>query len=429
MTSKPVPTGHCRGGQLALVSSLTAALVTLNSCSILGLRKEVGYLENQGAIAVRVSPLPKENVTTWAAAVTRDKHGKPQTIGLQAVRDDGLAVVHAVAGRTYNVAAFSDLNSNRRYDPGEPCGVLRDIAPIPLANTTGRHKALPLPLRADSPEAPAAAMEIPPENKALGGKLDFALGEVASLDEPRFAPDGGGTGLWKPFEFLTGNKTGLYFTEPYDPKRVPVVFVYGIGGSPQDWKWMLANYPRDRHQLWFFHYPSGMRLERVSQSLSNSIAAVARQRGFSECLIVAHSMGGLVCRGALLDLAANHPEVKVPRFVSISTPWGGHSAAASGVRHLKKPVPSWLDVMPGSQFLTGLYQVPLPPGTRHTLIYGRKTKKAFWLKGENDGTVEVASETDKRATSEAVQVTELPYEHVEILSQTRTLELVGRGLR
>ncbi len=405
------------------------AVVALNSCStIVGLGRAVSHLESQGTIVMHVAPM-KPGVTTYAAAVVRE-HGKhAETVGLQTVRDDGYAVVYVSLDRTYTVAAFSDLNGNRRYDPGEPCGALHEVRPVPMSGAPNRVKAREIVLRSDVPGAPAAAMDIPPENKKLGGKVEFAAGEIASLDEPRFAPDAGGTGLWRPMDFLTENRTGLYFTEAYDPNRIPVVFVYGIGGSPQDWKWMIANFPRRQHQLWFFHYPSGMRLERVSQSLANSIALVARQHGFRQCVVVAHSMGGLVSRGALLKLAEQHPEIKVPAFVSISTPWGGHSAAESGIRHLKKPVPSWRDVVPESDFLNGLYQIPLPGGTRHTLIYGHKSKRAPWLKGENDGTVEVASETDPRATSEAAEVTELPFDHVEILNQGRTLELVKRGLR
>jgi pimeloyl-ACP methyl ester carboxylesterase len=413
----------------ASVLGLAAAVANSSCNTIVGLRREVTRLEDQGAVVVRVAPLPTDGVTTYAAAVVSDRKGRRSTVGLQTVRSDGLAAIYLPAGASYSVVAFADLDANRRLDPGEPCGVLREVRPMALASTRGRHAALPLELRRNNPEAPGVAVEIPPENKKLGGKIDFALGEVASLDEPRFAPEGGGAGLWRPFEFLTGNTVGLYFTEPYDPRRTPVVFVYGIGGSPQDWRWMLDQFPRERHQLWFYHYPSGMRLERVAIQLSNSLAAVARRHSFRDCQIVAHSMGGLVCRAAILDLAANHPEVRVPRFVSVSTPWGGHSAAASGVRHLRKPVPSWLDVEPDSAFLAGLYRLPLPAATRHTLIYGRKTKHAPWLEGENDGTVEVASETDRRATAEAVQVTELPYEHVEILNQPRTLELVRRGLR
>ena len=295
-----------------------------------------------------------------------------------------------------------------------------------LFRSTG---AAVLKLRPNTPDFPAASIEIPPENKEVGGTLSFALGELASLDEPRFAPEKGGTGLWNPLEFLTANRTGLYFTEPYDARRKPVGFVYGIGGSPQDWQWMFGNFPRKDHQLWFFHYPSGMRLDRVAQSLSNTLSVVARERGFTECNIVAHSMGGLVCRAAILDLATNHPQLRVARFVSVSTPWGGHSAAEAGLRHLKKPVPSWRDVAADSAFLRGIYAAGWPAGMRHTLIYGHKTKRAPWMKGENDGTVEVASETDPRAVKQAAKVIELPYEHVEILSQTRTRDLILQGLR
>lgn len=404
------------------------AMLFLDSCSMLGLRREVGKLESKGVIAVKVQPLPQTGAVTYAALIVENLEGQRETVGLQEVGASGLAAIHVVAGRGYTIAAFSDLNGNRRFDPGEPSGLLRDVTPTVLSSTRADEVAHELTLRKDNPDAPTMSVALPRENTELGGKVEFALGEIASLDEPRFAPEGGGTGLWQPFEFLRSNKVGLYFTEPYDPQRTPVVLVYGIGGSPQDWKWMIEHFPRERYQLWFFHYPSGMRLGRVADSLDRSLAQLQRQHGFTRCQIVAHSMGGLVARGAINRIAATRPQLSVPRFVSISTPWGGHSAAASGVRHLKKPVQSWLDVAPDSDYLKSLYQVPLPPATRHTLIYGHKTRKLPWLKGENDGTVEVASETDPRAAAAAARVIELPYEHIEILSQQRTLDLVLRAL-
>lgn len=411
------------------IPCLSLALLALASCSILGLREQVGKLEAQGVIAARVTPLPQPGVTTWVAALTEDASGRRETIGLQQVRPDGLAAIQLLADRTYDLAAFTDRNGNRRYDPGEPCAKLRQVRPLPLAGTSGRSVPLALTLRAGRADAPSVSIEVPPENKVLGRGLDLAVGEVAALDDPRFAAEAGGSGLWKSFDFLAENKIGLYFTEPYDPKRVPVVFVYGIGGSPQDWKWMLEHFPRQHHQLWFFHYPSGMRLERVGDTLAGTLGLAASRHGFRECHIVAHSMGGLVSRAAINELAARHPELRVPRFVSVSTPWGGHSAAEAGVRHMKKPVPSWIDMNPGSEFLTQIYLLPLPSGTRHTLVYGRKSSRLPWMKGDNDGTVEVASQIDPRATAGAVQVTELPYEHVEILSQPKTLALIRAGLR
>ncbi len=108
---------------------------------------------------------------------------------------------------------------------------------------------------------------------------------------------------------------------------------------------------------------------------------------------------------------------------------GGHAAATAGIRRLKKPVPSWIDVAPESEFLAETYAARLPQGTRHLLIYGSKKGGPFWLKGENDGVVTVASETEPRIKDGASAVIYLPYGHVEILEQNKTLMETSRFLR
>lgn len=261
---------------------------------------------------------------------------------------------------------------------------------------------------------------MPVENKALGGVTQVALGDIASLDEPRFAPEAGGSGLWRPLGFLSGNTLGPYFTEPYDPGRIPVVFVYRIGGSPQDWRYFIDHFDRKRYQLWYFHYPSGMRLDRVSGVLATGLRSLRERHHFPVCYVVAHSMGGLVSRTAITHAAKDEGANFIPKFVSISTPWGGHQAAEAGIRHLKKPVPSWLDVRPGSDFLLNIYATPLPKDTVHHLIYGSIEKGPFCLKGENDGVVTVVSETDLRVKESTPSFRHLLREHTEILQKQET---------
>jgi uncharacterized alpha/beta hydrolase family protein len=158
--------------------------------------------------------------------------------------------------------------------------------------------------------------------------------------------------------------------------------------------------------------------------MAGGLNILRRRYGFRQCDVVAHSMGGLVARAGI-DEAIRYAGVNfIPKFVSISTPWGGHAAASAGIRRLRKPVPSWIDVAPQSEFLAGIYAAPLPRGTRHLLIYGSKEKGSFWLKGENDGVVTVKSETDPRIKDAASSVLHLPYGHVEILEKDKTLAQV-----
>jgi hypothetical protein len=101
-------------------------------------------------------------------------------------------------------------------------------------------------------------------------------------------------------------------------------------------------------------------------------------------------MGGLVSR-AVLRLNAMDKRVSVEKFMSISTPWGGHAAAKFGIRALKYPAPAWIDMAHGSAFLKALWREPLPPESRHYLMFGYDTAKLPWLTPNNDSVIDVNS--------------------------------------
>ncbi len=366
---------------------------------------------------------------TYAVAWIVENGQRKASAGFQRVRPDGLASFSLLANRTYRVGAFTDENGNRAYDAGEPLAFLKDVKPLLLDDPNVAPEIWKLTLRRDHGLAPGTVITVPKESEALGGKLNVALGDVVSLDDKRFAENQGSGGVWRPLDFLTDNSLGIYFVGPYDPQRIPVLFVYGIGGSPQDMRYLMEHFDRKRYQCWFLNYPSGMRLERVARAMATGLNALRQRYAFKECYVVAHSMGGLVARAGIDAEAKTSGANFIPKFVTISTPWGGHNAAASGIRHLKKPVPSWLDVAPNSDFLLAIYAAPLPKAMAFYLIYGSKEGGPFWLKGENDGVVTVASETDPRITREASSVTHFPYGHVEILNQSDTLKAVLKSLR
>lgn len=408
---------------------ILASVGLLTSCStLLGLRKEVETLESRGGITLALVPPPKGPAPTYALAWRMENGQRKDSAGFQQVRADGIASFNLDLGSTYRVGAFTDENGNGALDGGEPFAMEKEVQPIPLADPKAKIVIRKLTLSRDSGPPAGMVIQIPKENSELGGKTNIALGDIASLDEKRFQEDVGGSGLWRPLDFLSTNTIGLYFTEAYDPKRIPVVFVYGIGGSPQDLRWLMEHLDRKKYQMWFFHYPSGMRLDRVSSVLATGLRTLRKRHQFAHCHIIAHSMGGLVSRAALTKAVAEEGENFIPHFVSISTPWGGHSAAESGIRHLKKPVPSWLDVAPGSDFLKTMYATPLPTGTTHDLIYGSIKDGPFYLKEENDGVVTVTSETDPRIMKATRSFRHLLHDHVEILKQTETLLRVEAAL-
>lgn len=380
-------------------------------------------MEQHGSVIVQVSPPPNGAAPTYAAAWTTTEDGNVESAGFQRLRADGFASFSLLTNRTYCVGAFTDENGNGDYDPGEPAGYVAEVHPTAFGDAAARTKLLKFALTRTNSLPPDTIIEVPKGNRSPGVVLEVAMGDIASLDDARFSSDTGTVGLWRPFDFLNQNATGIYFTEPYDPKRIPVIFVYGIGGSPQDWKYIMDHFDRSRYQLWFFHYPSGMRLSRVARALAAGLEILKERHGFAQCDIVAHSMGGLVSYLAIHEAVTDEHADFFQKFVTISTPWGGHQAAALGVRYLNKPVPSWIDVAPKSDFLESLYANPLPQKTGHELIYG-EIPSAPGVPGKDDGVVTVESELGPPIGKNALSVAHFPYGHVAILNQPQTLKQV-----
>ncbi len=418
---KPDASGIIFGGGLGL------GLLVLSGCNFMGLHMQVQKLESQGVVAVQVSPVAA-GAKTYVVATTPGEDGIRESAGMKETQADGLASFSLLNDRTYRVVAFTDENHNGSYDAGEPMAYRDDVNPQALGDPHAGGKMLTLTLTRDHVLPAGTVIEAPRQNEELGAAMELALGEVATLDDPHFASEVGSDGLWRPLDFLSGNKMGIYFLEPYDAKRIPVVLVYGIGGSPQDWRYIIGHLDRSRYQPWFYHYPTGMRLERVGRVLAVALRQLHGRLGFAHCVVVAHSMGGLVAGAGLRELIATGGPDFVSELVTISTPWGGHDAARMGVRRMNFPVPAWKDMVPDSEFFRKLYAHPLPASLPHHLIYG-EIPEAPGVPGKDDGTVTVVSELDPRIKDAAASVTHFPYEHVAILNQADTLARLDELLR
>ncbi len=106
----------------------------------------------------------------------------------------------------------------------------------------------------------------------------------------------------------TGNEARLFMIEPYQPGKVPLVFVHGLLSSPKIWA-NLANEIRacpdlrERYQLWAFQYSTGRPFVESAAVLRQELtAAVAcldpenRDLAMANMVLVGHSMGGLVAK-------------------------------------------------------------------------------------------------------------------------------------
>ena len=261
-----------------------------------------------------------------------------------------------------------------------------------------------------------------------GGQMAIALGEVTTMADTRFSPENGSKGLWEPASSLNEQGLGIYFLERYDPKRIPVLFVHGAGGTPRDWSSFAEKFDRKKYQLWFYSYPSGLRLEDCGAMLEKGVTELQTQYRFEQLHVVAHSMGGLVSRRFLIRNVLEHHQPWVRKFVSISSPWRGAEAAALGVKYAPATVPSWIDMQLDSDFTRGLFARSLAPQVKHSLAFTYGGKDAMFLPESNDGTVSVASQLKTEAQAGAVRVRGFNETHVSVLHTDATIHWVEAAL-
>ena len=103
-------------------------------------------------------------------------------------------------------------------------------------------------------------------------------------------------------------KTGLYFLQPYDPDRIPVVFVHGLISTPFDWVQTINGLQADpeirkHYQFWVFAYPTGNPVLYSALRLREELARVDKlypnHKGY---VLVGHSMGGLLSQAQVTNM-------------------------------------------------------------------------------------------------------------------------------
>lgn len=324
-----------------------------------------------------------------------------------------------------HVAAYADENRNGRPDNGEPTWIHTgpDGKPAPVTIDPAKRRVLLKGNLSKATRLPPALLE------AVRRKLDgrtaeevmtrrgarIALGEIGDPADPRFAATRGEEGLWTPATMAIQHGAGLYFLAPYDPTRIPVLFVHGAGGSPQDWRLAMEKIDRSRYQPWFFFYPSGARLDNIAQVLNEGVERLHSRYRFQRLHVVAHSMGGLVSRRFIQKNVIEDKNSYIDTFITFSSPWDGHEAAALGVKWAPSVIPSWRDMEHGSSFLAHLYDERLKGRVNHHLFYSHRGKRSPVMPAENDGSVSVASQLRPEAVADAVSVQGYNEDHMSIL--------------
>jgi pimeloyl-ACP methyl ester carboxylesterase len=95
-------------------------------------------------------------------------------------------------------------------------------------------------------------------------------------------------------------KSRLARLQIYDPRKIPVLFIHGLGNSPATWMPMIEFLRNDetiRHhyQFWAFSYPSGQPFPIPAATLRRLLDQIdKRYPEHKDIVVIGHSMGGQI---------------------------------------------------------------------------------------------------------------------------------------
>ena len=106
--------------------------------------------------------------------------------------------------------------------------------------------------------------------------------------------------------------TGLYMLRPYDPDRIPLIFVHGLISTPRMWRNVINELETDpelrrRYQCLVFAYPTGNPPLYSALRLREELAKFYQQHPNAlNALLVGHSMGGILSRTQVTTVTREH---------------------------------------------------------------------------------------------------------------------------
>lgn len=378
-------------------------LVSLGGCAVLQTHEQAKAVEQLGSISGRIETTSDASGPVVVQLYAGVELGY-QLDTFSMANTNGEYGFSALPGK-YFVAAFVDADGDRAYKPGEPAVIYGD----PTAIELNRGEAYEVPLlRIQGPLSPRARGRGVYNYSRLARRN---LGRVMALDDPLFAEEHESLGLWRPLDFLDQVGGGLFLLQPFEEDRMPVLLVHGISGGPNDWREVIGSLDRSRIQPWVLQYPSGIDLDLVSDYLAQAVHDLQLRLGFTQLIVAAHSMGGLVTRSFVKKLTTSFPETArvLTRVISINSPMAGMSTAALAVRRSPLVLPAWRDVAAVSPFVTALAEWPWPPDIEYHLIFSYQDGRS------DDGVVSLDSQLPTGMQQEATRLYAFKASHAGIL--------------
>lgn len=388
--------------RLARTTALVAALAcSLSGCMFASLKHDLRRHDELWSLegTVSLAPTMPQQART-VVVLYQELAGKAVPLDRLILEKPG-AFEFLLEARNVRVFAFADVNGDLRHQPGEPIGDNGAWIDLTSANASSRSDRR---WRFVDVTMGEAETRVPSDNTRPSQKhRSLHLGTVVDLDDPRFGPELAHKGVWEPWKTILEHGAGLFLLGPYRPDAIPVFFVHGFDGYPQQFRQMIEALP-DGFQPWVVQYPSGWNLEQTAEYAERLLEEARQQYGLTRACIVAHSMGGVMVHRALGIRSARKRSEFVHVVVTIASPFGGMESAQTGVENAPRVVPSWRSLVPGSPFLLQVERSALPAHTRWLMVTA-----------SNDTTVPQSSQRPAWATRTVDASLTIAADHTEIL--------------
>ncbi|MBI5057159.1 MAG: hypothetical protein HZB61_11160 [Nitrospirae bacterium] len=323
----------------------------------------------------------------------------------------------------YTLFFFADLDRNGTFDSHELVGQTSPDDPVRVAAGLTKDsftvEGPKVAIDFDRPRVSAFPLQI---------KVTHRTYIYDSLRDDFFDARYGQVGLYQPTALITHTQGFFFGLEEYDARKIQVLFVHGVGGTPQDWKFIIDGMDRARFQPWFFYYPSGLPLEKLGSLLARIIIDINKSIVNNRLIIVAHSMGGLVAQDAINKLCRDGTPEYLKMYISFSTPYGGVGGAKTGVEYAPLVVPSWKDVAEGSAFLDNMYRQRCSPESPSYLFFGYRDDSLVRSSDSSDGVITLKSQLDPRKQFAVQKVYGFDATHVGILNDKESLRVFNQTL-
>ena len=300
-----------------VVQFVTVCIVILflNNCVFFKLKEDLELVKKNTGIGGEIKNRSPEGKSIIAILYT-ENDGKKQIAGFRAITDKEGFYFFMVPIGEYNIIAFEDANANFAYDAGEYFGLIGSPDPIRVSSLTPIEN---LHITIDKTDGFPEGFPVDISNlNAASAIAGVATGTIITLADDRFSDETAKMGFWQPITFMHHASIGIYFLEEYDAAKTPILFVHGAAGTPRNFNDIVKSIDRNRYQPWFYHYPSGVPLEKTSRFLNRLIKILHKEHNFKELYLTAHSMGGLVSRSFIIKNVFEDGNDYVKLFVSIS---------------------------------------------------------------------------------------------------------------